>query len=248
MADKKIKAVIFDFGETLVCFGRIKAIRLFWQGAKLAHDYIKSHGQPITSPWFFCMTNLLWLHKNLLISNITGKDFDALNLIRKVGTKNGVKLTDRQWEHVVWLFYEPLSKFAKAEPDIAQSLTSLKNMGLKLGIVSNTFVSNICLDRHLRELGIYELFDDIVYSYQYDFRKPDPRIFIKAADRISVRLPNIMFVGDRIDKDIKPAFHLCMTPVLKDAYTNKGKKLPDGAYKITHLSELPALIAGINSK
>jgi hypothetical protein len=39
-----------------------------------------------------------------------------------------------------------------------------------------------------------------------------------------------------------------VTPVLKAAYTNAGKTPPDGVWKITHLSELPALIKKINTK
>ena len=56
-----------------------------------------------------------------------------------------------------------------------------------------------------------------------------------------------MYVGDRIDKDINPTLKLGMHAVLKDAYTNAGKRLPQGARKITHISELPALVERINA-
>jgi hypothetical protein len=39
-----------------------------------------------------------------------------------------------------------------------------------------------------------------------------------------------------------------MQAVLKTAYTNAGKKIPKGAWKINHLSELPGLIKKINSE
>jgi len=35
--------------------------------------------------------------------------------------------------------------------------------------------------------------------------------------------------------------------VLKDAYTNEGKTTPNGAFKITRISELPVLIKKINA-
>jgi len=35
---------------------------------------------------------------------------------------------------------------------------------------------------------------------------------------------------------------------LKDAYTNAGKKMPKGAWKINRLSELPGLINQINAQ
>ena len=60
-------------------------------------------------------------------------------------------------------------------------------------------------------------------------------------------MQNIMFVGDRIDKDINGALKCGMYPVLKTAYTNSGKETPRGAWKINLLSELPALIDKINN-
>ncbi len=56
-----------------------------------------------------------------------------------------------------------------------------------------------------------------------------------------------MYVGDRIDKDIRPAIISGMQAVLKTAYTNAGKKIPKGAWKINQLSELPGLIEKINT-
>jgi FMN phosphatase YigB (HAD superfamily) len=56
-----------------------------------------------------------------------------------------------------------------------------------------------------------------------------------------------MFVGDRIDKDVKPATKVGMQAVLKAAYTNIGKKVPKGVLKINQLSELPVLIEKINA-
>jgi putative hydrolase of the HAD superfamily len=140
-----------------------------------------------------------------------------------------------------------LSKIATTEPRIKETLTALKELGLKLGIVSNTFINGHSLEKHLEQVGILDFFTVRVYSYEFDFRKPDARIFSIAAERIGEAVENIMYVGDRIDKDIRPTLKLGMQPVVKAAYTNAGKKLPEGAWKITHLSELPALIEKINS-
>jgi FMN phosphatase YigB (HAD superfamily) len=60
-------------------------------------------------------------------------------------------------------------------------------------------------------------------------------------------LQNILFVGDRIDKDIVPAVRAGMHAVLKAAYTNVGQKPPKGIRKINQLCELPAIIEKINA-
>ena len=60
------------------------------------------------------------------------------------------------------------------------------------------------LEKHLEQVGILDFFPLRMYSYEFDFRKPDARIFKVAAERIGETAENILFVGDRIDTDITP--------------------------------------------
>lgn len=248
MPDKKIKAVLFDLGDTLLNFGQVNTTRLFRQGAISSYDFLKNSGQPVGGFNYYYWRNLIALRIRHWLSNITGRDFDTLALLRKVGTKKGVKLNPEQWRHLAWLWYEPLSKVGQAEPNTKETLAALKNSGLKLGIVSNTFVNGCSLDEHLKQLGILDFFTVRVYSYEFNFRKPNTQIFKVAAKKIGETLENILYVGDRIDKDIKPAVKTGMQAVLKAAYTNAGKKTPRGAWKINRLCELPGLIEKINAE
>jgi HAD superfamily hydrolase (TIGR01549 family) len=244
---RRVKAVLFDLGETLLNFGRINTTKLFRQGARLSYDFLKNLGQPVGNFNYYCWRNLIALHIRRWVSNITGRDFDALVLLRGIGTKKGIRLDRQQWRHFAWLWYEPLSKVASVEPKIKETLSTLKNLGLKLGIVSNTFVHSSSLEKHLEQLSILDFFSTKLYSYQFDFRKPDSRIFKVAAERIGQNPENIMYVGDHIANDITPAMEAGMQAVLKAAYTNVGKKIPKQAWKINQLSELPALIEKINA-
>jgi FMN phosphatase YigB (HAD superfamily) len=120
-------------------------------------------------------------------------------------------------------------------------------MDLKLGILSNTFVCRASLERQLRELGLLDFFRMQLYSCEFHVRKPNVEIFRAAAGRIGVAAPHILFVGDRIDNDIRPALQSGMKAALKDAHTNAGKKTPPGAYRIRLLAELPGLIEKLNA-
>lgn len=246
LANKKIKAVLFDLGETLLNFGRVDKSLIFGQGARSTYDFLKSCGQPVGNFRYYYWRNLLLLRISHWLSCITRRDFDALLLLKNSGTKKGINLSEQQWQHLVWLWYEPLSKVGKPEPKTKETLTVLRELDLKLGIVSNTFVHSSSLDRHLQQLGILDFFPVRLYSYEFDFRKPDIRIFKTAAERIGEMLENIMFVGDKINKDIKNTVKIGMKAVLKAAYTNVGEKTPKGAWKINNLAELPELIKKIN--
>jgi HAD superfamily hydrolase (TIGR01549 family) len=238
---------MFDLGETLLNFGRVETMSVFQQSAKLSYDYLISHGQPAGKFWWYFIRNIAAIQVRTLWANITGKDFDALSLLKKFGIARGYKLSEEQWREVGWLWYEPLGRIAKVEPDIRETLTKLRRMGLKLGILSNTFISAGSLDRQLEQLGMLEFFPYRLYSYQFAYRKPDRRIFDAAMSNIGESAENVLFVGDRLDKDVAPALKVGMRAALKSAYTNNNKVIPAGVLKINLISELPGIIEAINS-
>jgi HAD superfamily hydrolase (TIGR01549 family) len=247
MPGKKIKAVLFDLGETLLDFGRINTTKIFRQSAKLTYEFLQSCNKPLGNFQWYCWHSMIAFRFHCLVSSLTGKDFNALLLLKKIGIKKGFTLDEDQLRQLGWLWYEPLAKMARIEPRLKATLASLKQMGLKLGIVSNTFISAGSLDRHMAQFGILDFFPIRLYSHQFAFRKPDIRIFQTAAQQIGEPPQDVLFVGDRINKDIVPALKAGMRAVLKEAYTNIRKKIPKGVWKISRLSELPSLIEKINA-
>jgi FMN phosphatase YigB (HAD superfamily) len=233
-AGKKIKAILFDLGDTLLNFGRIQTSRVFYQSARQTYEFLQSCNQPVGGFKRYYLHSMAAIRLRCLVSALTGKDFNALSLLKKIGIRKGFTLSDEQWQQLGWSWYEPLAKQAQIEPGLKKTLASFKQMGLKLGIVSNTFISDDSLDRHLAQFRILDFFPLRLYSHQFDFRKPDVRIFQAAAKKIGELPQNILFVG--------------MGAVLKEAYTNIGKKIPRGVWMINQLSELPALIEKINGE
>jgi len=247
MAYGEIKAVLFDLGDTLLEFGPFSTTKAFLEGARSTYAFLQDHGQPIRCfAWYF-LSNLVRLRTRYLIADLRHQDFDSLEVLRAVGAKLGVQLSPEQWQQFAWLWYEPLSRRARIEPGLEESLACLTRMGLKLGIVSNTFVNRATLQRQLQLVGLLEFFPVQLYSYEYHVRKPSTELFQIAADKIAERAQNILFVGDRIDNDVLPALKSGMWAALKEAHTNRGKKLPPGAVKIRRLAELPVLIEQINA-
>jgi len=248
MAQRQIQAVVFDLGDTLVNFGKVRTTRVFRDGARASYVFLTECGQSVGSFARYFVANLVAIRYRCLVSDLTGNDFDALDLLKHLGRKKGAQLSSEQWEHLAWLWYEPLTRVGQIEPDLSETLTTLQGMGLKLGIVSNTFVNRSSLERHLRELGILDYFSTRMFSYEFDFRKPDPEIFRIAADKVGAAMDGVLFVGDRIDKDVRPALDVGMAAALKEAHTNAGQAVPAGAHRIRLISELPALIERINGE
>lgn len=248
MPEGPIKAVLFDLGGTLICYNHVNMLAAFWRGAKAGHDYLRScRYDPGPYTWFALMS-ILRLRWELLRSRWTGRDMDVLGLFKTAGLRRGIDLTDAQWGQLAWVWYEPLARVARTEPQLTQTIQTLSQMGLQLGILSNTFIPAICLDRHLSELGILEYIPTRLYSYQYPFRKPDPRIFMAGAQAIGQKPGHILFVGDRLDWDIRPAVVVGMHAAWLGSQTTGSRAVPPGTAVIKAISELPEVVRRINQE
>ena len=238
--------MLFDLGQTLIHFDKVNTWALSHEAAANAYGYLKELDQPVGNPKAYMWSNLLSIRLKLLISDLMRRDWDSLVGLRKSHEKKGVRLSPEQWRQLNWKWYEPLSRRGSIELDLAETLGLLRDKDIKLGIVSNTWVNGCSLEKHLDKYGLLHFFDVKVYSYDYPFRKPDKRIFIEAAKQVDVPCANILFIGDRIDNDIKGALRAGMIPILKNTPENKQKTLPPTATRIDKLSEIPKLIEKLN--
>lgn len=89
-------------------------------------------------------------------------------------------------------------------PEAPAALHALRARGLKLAIVSNV-LSRGQVSSDLARYGIEGLFDAVLTSSEFGRRKPDPAIFLRAADMVGARPESCAFVGDRVSRDIAGA-------------------------------------------
>lgn len=89
----------------------------------------------------------------------------------------------------------------RERPEARSVLESLLRDGLKLGIISNV-MSRACVTVNLTRYGLLDYFETIVASSVYGRRKPDPRIFLYAAQQIGSPPERCAHVGDKTSRDI----------------------------------------------
>ena len=242
MNKRKIEAVIFDLGETLLIFGRLNRRALFNGALQRSYAYLKELSQPVGSYYVYRLFHTWGLRWHLLRSWMTGDDFDSLELLKSYGHKRKFSLSDAQWAELSWRWYLGLSETAHVEPGTAEALQQLHEMGLKVGLLSNTFVHGATLERHLENEGLLRWLPERFYSYDFDYRKPDTRIFTEVAAAMGVAAERTIYVGDRVDNDLEGSLAAGMLPVLKKAYTNEKVKIPANSACIETIPELPKWI------
>lgn len=86
-------------------------------------------------------------------------------------------------------------------PRVREMLEGLRELGLKLGIISNTAAMYQVFDS-LEEYGIRDLFQDVTLSSVTGMRKPLPDIFEVSTRQLRVKPENCVYVGDTISRDI----------------------------------------------
>ncbi|MFC4810430.1 HAD family hydrolase [Paenibacillus sp. GCM10023250] len=95
----------------------------------------------------------------------------------------------------------------------------------------------------LDRLGIRDAFDLVLVSEEAGAKKPDPRLFAMAADRLGLRAGECLFVGDHPENDVEGAARFGMATV----WMRLGRSWPDGmaaepGRTIDRLDELLALL------
>ncbi|MDH2389985.1 HAD family hydrolase [Streptomyces sp. HNM0663] len=132
--------------------------------------------------------------------------------------------------------------------DVRPTLARLRADGLWLGIAGNQTVR---AGRILRDLFTKDV-DLIGTSDDWGASKPDPEFFVKVAAAVPFRIDEILYVGDRVDNDIKPALSAGMHAALIHRgpwatiqwRSDEAQKLP--TMRVDSLMDLPEQISNLN--
>lgn len=163
------------------------------------------------------------------------------------------------WEHLaphceeIAHMWEITYYHRQLRPGVKPMLEGLKEMGLKLGIVSNTAALYQVFDI-LEEYGIRDYFRDVTLSSVTGLRKPCPDIFQVALRQTQSRACESAYVGDTVSRDIigskKAGFgvsiQICSKLTkMKDAGVDPAFR-PD--YMVDDIYDVLAVIRQINTE
>ena len=90
-------------------------------------------------------------------------------------------------------------------PDTLATLAELRRRGYRLALVSNVSTPGGEYAEALDRIGVGPLLDAMVFSHDVGARKPDPRIFAEALERLRTSPERAAHVGDLLKSDVKGA-------------------------------------------
>jgi putative hydrolase of the HAD superfamily len=131
-------------------------------------------------------------------------------------------------------------KRLRAYPQTQEVLAQLKST-YRLAVVSDAQSAYGLAE--LRAVGLAQYFDPIVISGDYGYRKPDPRLFLAALDRLGVSPGEALFIGNDRFRDIFGARQVGMKTILFCPGGNTGTPAqiePD--YLLYQYADLPRAV------
>lgn len=219
------KMILFDYGGTLVC----DPLYNMSEGNSAIFPYITKNPYNVTKEQFSDFIKELFdeirdlrgefieLHEHIFLRYV----LEYFNISLSISI-----------EEAEWIICTALAENIMT-PDADIMLKSLKEKGIKTGIVSNLCWSGAALERAMSELFPEHKFDFIMTSSEYIFRKPDKHIFDMAIRKSGLKPEEIWFCGNFIDVDIIGAKNAGLFPVLYD-----NQDIPDRFHKYNDISKI----------
>lgn len=119
--------------------------------------------------------------------------------------------------------------------DVKDTLNILKKKYI-LGIVTNGDYSS--QKRKLDSINLYDILDYTLISDEIGIRKPDPRIFEYACNKLNLKPEECIYVGDSYSRDIVGAMNANLTPI----YVCRNNEKHNDVKTIYNIKELCNLL------
>lgn len=237
-----LKAVIFDLGGTLLHYQSAQAdiMELNRRGFRALHRHLVANGNTELPEATFLRTVEARTMSEWKTSQSSLQGMNVENSLKAAMHELGLPLTDSEWHAARQAFFAPIQQAVRPRTGARYTLQALKELGLSLGLLSNTFWPADLHDADLANFDLLDLLPVRLYSCDIGWLKPHPAPFNMALATLKVEPNQAVYVGDRLKVDIEPARKIGFWGVLiRSPWRPEhcGGIMPDAM-----ISELPDLV------
>ena len=240
-----LRAVLFDYGSTLVDFGRTQEALL--TAYEQARDLVVEGVEDASSvPEAARLVDVIAGAMDAIVEESYEQErleeLDLLVLFDEAFRAIGLTLPPAVLRAIAELDHAAYRASLVLPDETRAVLEELRGRGLRLGFVSNAHYLPELMREDFSNLGLAPLLDAGVFSAEIGTRKPDPRIFHHVLGELGVAPAEAIHVGDRVRDDVGGAIRAGMRGgVLTHQWRQEEPRGIELAV-ITRLSELPPLL------
>lgn len=229
-----VRAVLFDYGLTLVTFEYPRA------QLAAAMEEVRAW-LPAPAPEAETLMRDVVLPLEDRLGDIGEDEIDYLAVYADQWRRAGFDLSRDLLERILDREQRVWDDAARPAADAVPTLLRLRARGVKTGLVSNAPFPPALLHRQLEHVGLAPLLDVALFSSEVGKRKPSPVIYETALARLGLQAADVLFVGDRVDWDYEAPRRLGMRAVICTALAKDVP--PDGVPTVPALSGVMELLA-----
>lgn len=130
-------------------------------------------------------------------------EIEIENVFKKLYEDKGVQVSKELAVYTGQFFRVMTTDYVKLYPGTKEMLSELKENGKKVYLLSNA--QRIFTAYEMKQLDIFDLFDDVFISSDYHTRKPDMRFFNELIRSHDIDVKKSLFIGNDSITDIKGA-------------------------------------------
>lgn len=246
--DKQIRAVIFDFDDTLIDWAgqEIHGAEIGRRHFRKVHAYLLAQGfaLPEEDLFFEAFGELLVHLWNEAKKTWAGVSFEGA--LTQYFQTVGLDLAQIDMDEVLHAYdWQPVPG-VRPFPDTIPVLQTLKEHGYKIGLVTNAMQPMWMRDAELRAYELIDYLDARITSGDTGYMKPHPQIYERILSLLDVEAQQAMFVGDRPENDIAGANDSGLVSVLiSPPHLNYDLNGVQPDYTINRLNELLPILADL---
>ena len=233
MTSRPVEAVVFDWGGTLADFVALEMIDVW----TLAGRHLAPGRESEVAERLCAVETRFW-------ERTAGECRSATlaELVAEASAELGLDVGEAVLEEAAVRHLDAWTPHIRHAGDARATLVTLRERGLRLGLLSNTHWPRAFHERFLERDGLVGLLDARLYTSEMAHLKPHPSVFERALEALGVDDPRTaVFVGDRPYDDVWGAKRAGLRGVLvANDHAPAWDVTPDAT--ITSLSELPGVL------
>lgn len=226
---RRYEACLFDLYGTLVYFDR---------------DEYMAKAAAAAAACGLAQNVFIGVWNSLVKASNLGQFQTTAERVRRLLELTGKECGEHTVQEVCSIEHTFLREKVRLFDDVVETLNSLRQAKVKLGLVTNASPS---VREVLRSRNINALMDAIVVSSDVRIRKPDVEVYQICLRRLGVAQSAALFVGDGADQELEGAKHagLQTVMILRQSFRPEPVEA-SGAdyidYKIQALSRVPEIM------
>ena len=237
----RYKAVLFDLGSTLIEYENKDWTTLGKIGIAKAYPNLKKRFPML--PELSSFGSMFYEYfKDILDGRKDYEDVELHDICASIFQRMNLDMSDGVIAEFVTTYYKPIRDQLTLIEGADVILEKFKNVGLTIGLVSNSIFPERFHLTEMEQFGLLKYFDFTIFSSSVKTRKPGKEIFDMALKKANITASEAIFVGDRFDADIAGAINAGIVSVWK---YRAGRENPDGVepdHSIIKLEELETIV------